>query len=409
LLLIAQLACGPAPAPPDDPLVGDLMALGYLAYVEADDEERAGVTLWDRSATLPGYVLVVSRNARRADLVDREGSLVHRWFADGVGYWARALLMPNGDLIVVGEDDAGGYVQRLTWTGRSRFLARTPAHHDVAPLGDGRFATLLWKQRRIGTIDRFFDTRDDELAILGPHGQVVERRSIYQMLADAPDVFQIVDVGQWVYGHQVRDPFHANAVEWMDDPELAAREPLFALDHVLVSLRNQDAVVLFDWTEKRALWSWGQGELLGPHDATVLPGGNVMVFDNGVGRGWSRVIELDPRTKRIVWEYRAPEDGSFFTESRGSNVRMANGNTLITESDAARVFEVTAEGQIVWEYVNPSVDGVRPTLVKAEFVPQDVVDDLWRGLECGSDGDEDGGPGLEAEGSRDEALGEDLP
>jgi hypothetical protein len=88
---------------------------------------------------------------------------------------------------------------------------------------------------------------------------------------------------------------------------------------------------------------------------------------------------------------------------------MANGNTLITESDAARVFEVTAEGQIVWEYVNPSVDGVRPTLVKAEFVPQDVVDDLWRGLECGSDGDEDGGPGLEAEGSRDEALGEDLP
>lgn len=362
------------------------MALGYIAYVEADDEERSGVTLWDRASTHDGYVLVVSRNARRAELVDREGTVVHRWFTDGAGYWARALPMANGDLVVVGEDEVGGYVQRLTWTGRSRFLTRIPAHHDVVPLGDGRFATLLWKERRIGAIDRFFDTRDDEIAILGARGQVMERRSLYQMLADSPDVFTLQDVGQWVHGHQVRDPFHANAVEWMDDPELAARNPLFAVHNVLVSMRNQDAVVLFDWSQRRAIWAWGQGELLGPHDATVLPNGHILVFDNGVGREWSRVLEVDPATKRIVWQYRAPEGESFFTASRGSNVRLANGNTLIGESDAARVFEVDPEGRMVWEYVNPAVDGVRPTLVKAEFIDRHAVDDLWRGLECGSDG-----------------------
>ena len=32
--------------------------------------------------------------------------------------------------------------------------------------------------------------------------------------------------------------------------------------------------------------------------------------------------------------------------------RLPNGNTLITESDAGRVFEVTEGGDIVWEFVN---------------------------------------------------------
>jgi hypothetical protein len=33
--------------------------------------------------------------------------------------------------------------------------------------------------------------------------------------------------------------------------------------------------------------------------------------------------------------------------------RLPNGNTLIVESDAGRAFEVTAEGEIVWEFLNP--------------------------------------------------------
>jgi len=33
--------------------------------------------------------------------------------------------------------------------------------------------------------------------------------------------------------------------------------------------------------------------------------------------------------------------------------RLPNGNTLITESSFGRFFEVTKQGEIVWEYVNP--------------------------------------------------------
>jgi outer membrane protein assembly factor BamB len=124
---------------------------------------------------------------------------------------------------------------------------------------------------------------------------------------------------------------------------------------VLVCLRHQDSVVLLDWDTKEVLWSWGQGRISGPHDATMLPGGNVLIFDNGLGRDWSRVVEVDPRTDEIVWEYRDPDPTSFYSKTRGSNQRLSNGNTLIGDSDSGRVLEVTPEGEKVWEFMNPNL------------------------------------------------------
>jgi outer membrane protein assembly factor BamB len=124
-----------------------------------------------------------------------------------------------------------------------------------------------------------------------------------------------------------------------------------------MSLRNQDTVLIADWKTRRVLWTWGQGQISGPHDATLLRSGNVLVFDNGLGRGWSRVVEVDPRTDELVWEYRAPEGETFFTATRGAAQRLANGNTLITDSERGRVFEVTPSGNVVWDFRNPNRDG----------------------------------------------------
>jgi hypothetical protein len=67
----------------------------------------------------------------------------------------------------------------------------------------------------------------------------------------------------------------------------------------------------------------------------------------------SRVIEVEPATGRIAWKY---ENGpAFFSEWGGSVQRLPNGNTLITNSNSGRAFEVTAEGKIVWEFANPKV------------------------------------------------------
>jgi len=64
------------------------------------------------------------------------------------------------------------------------------------------------------------------------------------------------------------------------------------------------------------------------------------------------VVELDPVTKRIVWEYKRKD---FFSLKRGASQRLKNGNTLITESDKGRVFEITPDGVIVWEFYSKSV------------------------------------------------------
>ncbi len=44
---------------------------------------------------------------------------------------------------------------------------------------------------------------------------------------------------------------------------------------------------------------------------------------------------------------------NFFSPRMGNAQRLPNGNTLITESSFGRFFEVTREGEVVWEYVNP--------------------------------------------------------
>ena len=41
----------------------------------------------------------------------------------------------------------------------------------------------------------------------------------------------------------------------------------------------------------------------------------------------------------------------------GSQQRLPNGNTLITDSFAGRAFEVTAQGRMVWRFDNPARTG----------------------------------------------------
>ena len=68
---------------------------------------------------------------------------------------------------------------------------------------------------------------------------------------------------------------------------------------------------------------------------------------------FSRVIEVDPRTSAIVWEYIDQSLFEFFSPYISGAQRLANGNTLICEGCHGRFFEVTTGGEVVWEYVNP--------------------------------------------------------
>jgi hypothetical protein len=144
------------------------------------------------------------------------------------------------------------------------------------------------------------------------------------------------------------DVLHANSIEILSR-EIPGIAPAGAL---LLSFRALHRIAIFDADLTEVLWMWGEGELQGQHDATQLPDGRLLIFDNGTRRRRSRVIELDPRTGRIDNAISTP---TLFSRLRGGAQRLPNGNTLITESDAGHVLELTPDGELVWELWNPAV------------------------------------------------------
>jgi len=130
---------------------------------------------------------------------------------------------------------------------------------------------------------------------------------------------------------------------------------------VLGAFRTQDLIFIIDKETKKVKWRYGQddGELSQPHEPIPLENGNILVFDNGEYRrystkySWSRVVEIDPKTNKIVWEHKEDPPFSFFSGNQGGCQRLANGNTLITESLSGRIFEVNKSGEKAWEYLSP--------------------------------------------------------
>jgi hypothetical protein len=80
-------------------------------------------------------------------------------------------------------------------------------------------------------------------------------------------------------------------------------------------------------------------------------------------RGYSRIIELNPLTNKIEWEYTSESKESFFSPLISGAQRLPNGNTLICEGNKGRLFEVTAAKEIVWEFVNPYLDSKKQSFV----------------------------------------------
>ena len=159
-----------------------------------------------------------------------------------------------------------------------------------------------------------------------------------------------------------------------------------------------------DYTASSALRELGQ--IVGPHHCHMIPrglpgAGNILVFDNGGAAGYgapnpgspigvnnalrdySRIIEFDPLTLEKVWEYR---DGKrFYSYFISSAQRLPNGNTLICEGAKGRIFEVTREGEIVWEYVSPPFSRLAPKpdyiIYRAYRVPYEWVPQLEKPVE----------------------------
>ena len=143
---------------------------------------------------------------------------------------------------------------------------------------------------------------------------------------------------------------HANGLSEMPD------------GRILLSCRNTSTVMTIDRKTGNIDWKLGPPPLSGQHAPYLLENGHVLLFDNGPHRldetfPYSRVLEIDPATNAIAWKFQESPPQNFFSDRISNAVRLPNGNTLINEGNFGRFFEVTRDGVIVWEYVNPFFGG----------------------------------------------------
>ena len=378
------------PTTDDDDSIDALRALGYLDYAPREDMGADGLRSHDSERSYPGLTLLVSRVSRSADLISLTGQVVHHWNSpDSAGRWARARLLPDGDLLVVGKQPdgptEGRYIQRLNAAGQEVWRRSIAAHHDVTPGPRGQWLSLALEYRDLPEVDETVPVRDDRIVFLDDQGSELNSISLYDSLMGAGVPLNGVQPSSGDSGMMV-DLFHSNSVLWMDSMALEKGHdfdfPLYRPGGILVCIRHQNLVVILD-RDGNVRWSWGRGELSGPHDATLLKTGNVLIFDKGLGRNRSRIVEVDPRTNEIVWQYQSQPPSAFYTASRGSAQRLPNGNTLIAESDSGHAFEVTAGGEIVWDYWTPhrAPSGERATIIRAIRYPETWWPDVGTNLQ----------------------------
>ena len=337
--------------------------LGYVS--EASGVPPAaplGVLRYDRSRARGGvdYVTVVPNCS--AYIARPDGEVLRRWSHSPCEYWENGFLAPSGELVVVHGSplppDASleqivnekSSLLKFDWDGRLLWERKLPVHHDVGQTPDGKIAVLTKRLKLYPKVHPTIPVRDHGIAILSSEGELLEQAWLMEIMARSPAYEPIP--GALVGGKAKRfvNAVHANSIDWMDSDALSARDGFYSKDNVLVTMRAQNAVVLIHWPTRRIVWSWGHGELVAPHDAHLLPNGNILIFDNGNAKRRSRVVELDPLAKQIVWEYKGHD---FYSGILGSAQRLPSGNTLVAVSESAEAFEVTPQGRIVWEFRNP--------------------------------------------------------
>lgn len=337
-------------------------------------------------------------------LIDMDGNTVHRWAITGFP----PRMLPGGSLIGCTGVTMGSYdcrtMQQVTWDGDLEWSfsgwvttsGGTPSarhHHDFQRAGNpvgyyapgqdfsmqGTTLVLAHLEKRVPAI-RADAIDDDVIYEVDWHGNLTG----YEWhAADHADEIGFDEAAR----EDLRTRAPGRLLEWLHGNSIsrvgpnrwyAAGHHAFHPDNIIYSSRQANFVAIISHATGEIVWRIGPdfagrpeeglGQFVGQHSPHLIPeglpgAGNMLVFDNGGGsgygivhadrytRGYSRVLEFNPITFEIVWEYGAETGEEFFYSRFISNAqRLPNGNTLITIGQETRVIEVTSAKVVVWEY-----------------------------------------------------------
>ena len=307
---------------------------------------KCGTTDVDLDRSAGGFTLYAGQTFDgRVDLINLYGDIVHAW-ALPIRPGRDAVILPNGNLGYNGshEKSAELYPAWDIWHGGHFMEVDSQGgilwehediyhHHDAQWLENGN---LLYGVA--------------EEAFVSPIGPVISDR-----------IKEVNRKGEVVWEWCVWEHIH---------PHIYKTHECFNTDHwpmvngvyqdgfiVYLSLRTTSGIIAINKQTKDIIWELKYPYVAQQHCPVITKDGHILCFDNGNIRPnsihHSRIVEYDLRTKELVWSYVDPMPASFFSPYMGSVQRLWNGNTLICESAFGRLFEVTSEGETVWEYIIP--------------------------------------------------------
>ncbi len=369
-----------------------------------------GTTIYDPSKAYSSYVLFTGGD-NIARLIDLNGNTVHEWkdaaahstFIDpaliggkrGHVFVTLETVEGRGTGLIPGR--VAGHVAKtigeLDWDGNVvwNFGEKAPGgiaqqHHDWARLTNGNTVVLANLTHAVPGFKQP-QLLDDVVYEVNPAGEVVWT----WIAADHLDEFGFTpEQLKLVRDAENPDYLHVNNLKVVGPNHwYAAGDKRFHPDNLIFDARNANFIAIIERKTGKVVWNLGPNyspvkneerrklpravdQIAGQHDAQIIPeglpgAGNLLVFDNQGQAGYppavlpitggSRVLEIDPIKKEVVWQYSAEDSGGPSWSFRSTHIsaarRLPNGNTFIDEGQSGRLFQVTREGEIVWEYVNP--------------------------------------------------------
>ena len=427
-----------------------LLFVVMFDWIGFGQTRTVGLFLNDTAKAFKGYTLFAPKQNTMTYLIDNTGRIVHQWTASKYPPGQSVYLLESGHLLRTcmtqgnlgtggGE---GGRVEEYSWNDSLVWsldysTSTYMQHHDIKRLPNGNIIMLVVEKKTTAQVlAAGFDTSKiqepdfQQKQMLLPDA-VVEIQPTYPVGGTVVWSWHV-----WDHLIQNHDATKSNYGVPSAHPELidAAGDhknlPLFwnhmnsidynaAFDQIALSVRGNSEVWIIDHSTTAAeaaghtggkggkggdlLYRWGNPitygagtandeKLFQQHDAEWIkagcPGaGDLMCFNNGVGRNYSTVDEITlPVDSKgnytlvtggaygptaLTWTYQATPPTSLYGADISGAQRLPNGNTLINNGPLGTFIEVTSTGTVVWKYINP-VDLTGP-LAWSGTIPDDAT------------------------------------
>lgn len=339
--------------------------------------EKEGVDVCLSEQVCPGVTLVTGywKEGENWDvgihLIDSQGNILHKWCCNPRDIWSTSphqdvnepyivsekktyvhgtLLLPNGEVIFNLE-----YFGLVKLNSKSEVIWKLPyrTHHSIFQDDDGSIwvCGIRLHGERVPELPGMKPPfREDTILNVSLEGVVKHEISILEKIYES-DYHGLLRS----YTHGV---LHLNDVEVLSHQKANAFD-LFEVGDIMVSMRTINTVFVIDGETERIKWSLTY-PFGAQHDPDFTDDGYITVFDNHMNqrfrpseRRGSRIVRIEPSTRKAMTLYGWKENQYFFTHSCGKHQHLPNENILITESVPGRVFEINRNGEVVWSWVAP--------------------------------------------------------